>query len=61
VIRREVMRRSSRTGQTHTIGGFTGSAIYAGELTEFMPFLRAAWWTGVGRHTVWGNGVIACE
>lgn len=59
--RRDVVRRSSRTGQTHTIGGFTGSATYEGELTEFMPFLRAVWYTGVGRHTVWGNGVISCE
>jgi hypothetical protein len=59
--RREVMRQSSRTGQSHTIGGFTGFATYEGELTEFMPFLRAGWWTGVGRHTVWGNGVISCE
>lgn len=56
-----IVRRSSRTGQTHGIGGFTGTARYEGELTEFMPYLRAAWWTGIGRHTVWGNGVIRCE
>lgn len=55
---RNVERRSSRTGQSHPIGGFTGTAEYAGELAEFLPYLRAAWWTGVGRHTVWGNGVI---
>lgn len=54
----EISRRSSRTGAVHGIGGFTGTAEYAGELAEFLPFLRAAWWTGVGRHTVWGNGVI---
>lgn len=53
-----VMRRSSRTGQTHPIGGFTGEAEYRGELAEFVPYLRAAGWTGVGRQTVWGNGVI---
>lgn len=56
----DVVRRSSRTGQTHGIGGFTGSAEYEGELTEFAPWLRAAHWSGVGRHTVWGNGVIDC-
>ncbi|HSW51184.1 MAG TPA: CRISPR system precrRNA processing endoribonuclease RAMP protein Cas6 [Bryobacteraceae bacterium] len=51
-------RRSSRTGQTHPIGGFMGEAEYEGELAEFLPYLRAAQWTGVGRQTVWGNGAI---
>jgi hypothetical protein len=55
---RDICRRSSRTGTVHGIGGFTGKASYEGDLTEFLPYLRAAWWTGVGRHTVWGNGVI---
>jgi hypothetical protein len=54
----DVSRRSSRTGEVHGIGGFTGSIDYEGDLTEFVPFLRAGFWTGVGRHTVWGNGVI---
>lgn len=58
---REIMRQSTRTGQRHGIGGFTGSARYEGDLAEFLPYLRAAWWTGVGRHTVWGNGVLLCE
>jgi CRISPR-associated endoribonuclease Cas6 len=56
--RRSIERRSSRTGQTHDIGGVTGEVDYEGDLTEFLPWLKAAWWTGVGRHTVWGNGVI---
>lgn len=51
-------RRSSRTGQTHPLGGFTGVVEYAGELGEFMPWLRAARWTGVGRQTVWGKGDV---
>jgi hypothetical protein len=25
---------------------------------EFMPYLRAAKWVGIGRQTVWGKGVI---
>ena len=54
----EVVRRSSRTGQIHPIGGFVGEAEYEGDLTEFMPYVRAARWTGVGRQTVWGNGEI---
>jgi len=49
-------RRSSRTGQSHPLGGFTGVVEYAGELGEFLPWLRAARWTGVGRQTVWGKG-----
>ena len=57
----EVVRRSSRTGQVHPIGGFIGEAEYEGDLTEFVPFLRAAKWTGVGRQTVWGKGEICCE
>jgi hypothetical protein len=51
-------RRSGRTGQTHPIGGFVGSAEYEGELAEFLPYLEAARWTGVGRQTVWGKGEI---
>ena len=58
LTRVEVTRRSSRTGQVHQIGGWTGTVEYSGELGEFLPWLEAAWWTGVGRHTVWGNGVI---
>jgi hypothetical protein len=54
----EVARRSSRTGQCHSIGGFTGFAEYEGDVTEFVPFLEAAQWTGVGAKTVWGNGQI---
>ena len=55
----EVRRRSSRSGQTHSIGGFIGQVEYEGDLAEFVPYLEAARWTGVGRHCVWGNGEIA--
>jgi hypothetical protein len=51
-------RTSSRTGRAHPMEGFTGEAVYQGELGEFLPFLRAAYWTGIGRQTVWGKGVI---
>ena len=51
-------RRSSRTGRVHPLSGFTGEVKYEGELTEFVPYLEAAYWTGVGKHTVWGNGAI---
>ncbi len=51
-------RRSAKTGQRHALGGFVGEAEYEGELGEFVPYLEAARWTGVGRQTVWGKGVI---
>jgi len=51
-------RRSSRTGQVHPLGGFCGEAEYAGELGEFVPYLEAGQWVGVGRQTVWGKGEI---
>jgi hypothetical protein len=57
----DIERRSSRTGQSHSIGGFTGFAEYEGELAEFLPYLEAARWTGVGRQAVWGKGEIAVE
>ena len=61
IQRVEAERRSGRTGQTHSLGGFVGEADYAGELAEFVPYLRAAQWTGVGRQTSWGKGTIALQ
>jgi len=49
------------TGQRHSLGGFTGVAEYAGDLTEFIPYLEIASYTGVGRQTVWGKGEISIE
>jgi hypothetical protein len=54
----EADRRSSRTGQSHSIGGFVGVAEYEGDLAEFIPYLEAGRWTGVGRQSVWGKGEI---
>ena len=54
-----LVRRSGRTGQVHPLGGFTGEAEYAGAVSEFLPWLEAGYWVGVGRHTVWGKGVVA--
>ena len=66
MTRRELVpvaaRRTSRaTGQSHSLGGFTGVAEYEGDLAEFLPYLEIARWTGVGRQTVWGKGEIAYE
>ncbi len=57
----EVERSSRATGQTHSLGGFTGVAEYSGELGEFLPYLEIARYTGVGRQTVWGKGEIDYE
>ena len=56
--RQKSERRSSRTGQVHSIGGFVGTAEYEGDLAEFLPYLEAARWIGVGRQAVWGKGEI---
>jgi CRISPR-associated endoribonuclease Cas6 len=58
IVWEQVKRKSGRTGQVHPIGGFTGEAEYAGHLAEFLPWLRAARWVGVGRQTVWGKGDV---
>jgi hypothetical protein len=52
------LRRSSKTGQVHPLDGFIGEIEYEGDLGEFLPYLQAARWTGVGRQTVWGKGAI---
>lgn len=58
---RSTARLSSRSGQTHSLSGIVGHADYAGPLDAFIPYLRAAYYTGVGRHTVWGNGCLNTE
>jgi hypothetical protein len=57
-FRRESAERySTRTRQSHPLGGFTGEAEYAGPgLDRFLPLLRIGEWCGVGRQTVWGKG-----
>jgi CRISPR-associated endoribonuclease Cas6 len=54
----KVERKSGRTGQVHPLGGFMGTAEYEGDLGEFVPWLQAARWVGVGRQTVWGKGDV---
>ncbi len=61
IQRLSLTRHSTRTGQSHPLGGFTGEAIYEGPLTPFLPYLEAARFTGVGRQTVWGKGEIALK
>lgn len=51
-------RKSSRTHQVHPLGGFIGEVCYQGNMAEFIPFLKAASWAGIGRQTVWGKGAL---
>ena len=51
-------RKSTRTKRTHPLGGFTGEVEYQGDLAEFLPWLHAGRWVGVGRQTVWGKGEL---
>ncbi len=53
-----VKRFSTRTGQTHPLGGFTGDATYEGDLASCFPILTIAQHTGVGRQTTWGKGEL---
>ncbi len=55
----DLRRHSTRTRQTHPSGGMIGSVTYAGQLSDFVPYLRAAELIGIGRQTVWGNGEVA--
>lgn len=54
-------RRSARTGMLHPLGGVTGWTEYVGKLGEFVPYLRAGAYAGVGRQTVWGRGKLGVE
>lgn len=57
--RAEGSRRSTSQQNRHPLGGFYGSARYGGDLREFLPYLYAGQYTGVGKYTVWGQGEIS--
>lgn len=54
-------RFSTRSRRYETLGGFTGCAVYEGPVGEALGLLRSAYWTGVGRQTVWGHGALMVE
>lgn len=59
VGRSRIERRSQRTGERHSIGGWTGSVTYeSANLPVLMPWLRLAEVLGVGKHATFGNGRI---
>jgi hypothetical protein len=55
----ERFRTSSRTQQRHELSGFTGTAVYAGDLHEFLPWLALGELVHIGKHTAWGSGWIS--
>lgn len=60
----DVERTSTRTGQIHALGGFLGEICYEGPadaIRSVLPWLHAASFTGIGRQTVWGKGVLALD
>lgn len=65
-VRREVRwvrspRVARNSGETHDVRGWVGWVEYAGDWQPLSGLLAAAEWTGVGRHTVWGCGVVRVE
>lgn len=56
-----VQRHSRTQDRAHDIGGITGTATYEGPIQPFLPWLKSAQWTGLGKHAVWGNGQIVCQ
>lgn len=56
-----VERHSRTQHRTHEIGGIIGRACYQGPIQPFLPWLKAAQWTGIGKHAVWGNGQFSWE
>ncbi|MCC6523315.1 MAG: CRISPR system precrRNA processing endoribonuclease RAMP protein Cas6 [Polyangiaceae bacterium] len=57
-----LLRKSSRTGERHQLGGVLGEAVYEGpELGPLMPLLRLAELLHVGKHATFGLGVVGVE
>lgn len=54
----ERFRTSSKTHQRHELSGFTGTAVYAGDLHEFLPWLALGELIGVGKHSAFDCGRI---
>ena len=62
IVRTEIARRSTRTGQRHPVGGVVGAVVYEGAgIAGAMPWLRFAEALGVGKHATFGNGRIEVD
>jgi len=58
-------RQSTRTGMSHELSGFVGSAFYrfpdAQTLATIVPVLKLGEYVHVGKHAPWGNGKILVQ
>lgn len=54
-------RYSARQDVRMKLGGFIGRAVFRGEMTEFMPFLKAGETLHVGKGTSFGLGKYRME
>ncbi len=58
-------RLSTRTGMSHELSGFIGSATYrfrdAETQATFLPLLKIGEYVHVGKHAPWGNGKILVQ
>jgi len=57
----DMVRRSSRQQRVMKYGGITGTAVYQGELTPYLPLLRYCENTHLGKMTAFGLGRIELE
>ena len=57
----DLLRYSTRQQQTVSMSGLMGSAVYAGELDEFVPLLDYARQVHIGKQTLFGLGRLAIE
>jgi hypothetical protein len=55
---RDWERYSNRQSQRLKIGGITGSAVYEGELTPYLPWLMLAEHANIGKNATFGLGDV---
>lgn len=55
---REWQRYSNKQKQRLKMGGIEGSAIFYGDMHEYLPWLALAEWTNIGKNATFGLGRI---
>jgi len=61
LCRSDLSRRSGRTRQQMSFGGFMGELLYAGDFEQTLPWLAAGRWLQLGGKTAFGFGGIEVE
>jgi CRISPR/Cas system endoribonuclease Cas6 (RAMP superfamily) len=57
----DLLRYSNRQQQKVSLSGLTGTAVYSGDLGEFVPLLDYARQVHVGKQTLFGLGRMEIE